>query len=354
MAFVEAKIGKRIGVVNRETNPSKQPAPRRYVAGLSFGSSSSAMTRVLDNSAKYHSSRESSTAFEPLVVHIDTDLSTPSGESTPAQRLLEEYKETFQNVKFDRVPLEKALELDTIDWSTLQISKDGDAREALDGFLAKLPSVTSRVDVTRLLVRHLLLDITITGSYNALMLGHNTTSLAALTLSEVANGRGFSVPWQVNDGPYNVHSHTLQSTEPDTSTTKASVPLYYPMREVFRNEVLTYVDLTPLLRRLIQDDERRRQAVVSHKDTSIDDVMTRYFDGVEGPFAGIVANVVRTSGKLVKRVAEDFCGLCGLGLDEFGDSRWAGELGEDGFDEHDAAPSRGGRLCYGCRRSIYA
>jgi cytoplasmic tRNA 2-thiolation protein 2 len=117
------------------------------------------------------------------------------------------------------------------------------------------------------------------------------------------------------------------------------------MRETFRNEVNIYNLLVPALAEIAPSTDAS-PGVVSHKDISIDEVMTRYFDGVEESLSGIVANVVRTTGKLSRMRGDAQCGLCGATMDEQGDTRWAGELGEEESDWQTT------RLCYGCKRSI--
>lgn len=389
--YVEAKAGRRLGALARDTRTSPRPAPRRYLAGLSFGASSAVMTRVLDDSARFHSSRKASPAFHALVVHVDTDLTaarrarpraadagtststaadTHADADTPARRLLDRYRERFPNLAFECVHLGRALRLRTIDWpSLLPAAGPGHQRPGADGdgshdddvdrlrvFFDSLPSLTSRADVLRLLIRHVLLDIALRRGYTALLLGHTTTALAALTLSEVANGRGYSVPWQVNDGPYAVRTYARRPDDgpADEEPSRAQMPVHYILRELFRAEITQYLALSPALRELVPADDAAAadgRAIVSHKDVSIDDVMRRYFDGVEGPYEGIVANVVRTAGKLDRAPAaagSGSCGMCGAALDEHGDSRWAGELGHDLEGEG----GHGAGLCYGCRRSI--
>lgn len=112
-------------------------------------------------------------------------------------------------------------------------------------------------------------------------------------------------------------------------------------------------------------------AVVSHRDLSIDDVLGRYFSEVEASYPSVVANVVRTTGKLLRRPVNDDhshdhegnitnsnasngrtnCGLCGAPVDELGDERWRGEIGDDEDENGDRAETRR-KLCYGCQRSI--
>jgi cytoplasmic tRNA 2-thiolation protein 2 len=192
-------------------------------------------------------------------------------------------------------------------------------------------------------------------SYSALLFGHSTTALASLTLSEVANGRGFSVPWQINDGQFTVCTYRREADPASAGRSsqedsKIQFPIYYPLREILKNEIITYLGTTPSVRDLIPDLDKAPSSVVSHKDQSIEEVMARYFDGVEGPYSGIVTNVVRTAGKLDRLETSQHCRLCGITLDDEGDSTWAGELGDDPADSF-VAPDTG-KLCYGCKRSL--
>lgn len=355
---MEAKVRKSLGTLHKETRTSTDLQPRRYLAGLSFGISSTVLTQILDGTAEYHSTKKSSSSFEPLVVHVDTDLSPRSpGEESPAQRLLAKYRQRYPHVSFDCVHLSKALSLKTVDWSALPLpSEGGDADDDADAdrlrrLFDALPSVTSRADILRQLVRHILIDTALQRDYSTLLLGHSTSALAALTLAEVANGRGFSVPSQVNDGPHTICTYGGDD-EGSGSSSRGSMefPIYFPLREVFKNEIATYMDIVPSLADMKNPDASDAANVVSHKDLSIEEVMQRYFDGVEGPYSGIVANVVRTTAKLDRVAGAAYCRLCGMTLDEHGDSRWAGDLGHDSGDV--TTPNQLGKLCYGCRRSV--
>lgn len=287
-----------------------------------------------------------------LAVHIDTDLSmTPNGsDSSPAQRLLGRYRARYPSLSFECVHLSRALEVKTVNWSALPVPQGDDATTRLRGMFDSLPSNTSRADVLRLLVRHLLLHIAMKESKMALLLGHTTTALAAVTLAEVANGRGYSVPWQVDDGRFPICTYSDASAgSPSTVLSRTEFPVHFPLRELFKNELNTYIEFTPSLAELLPPaQETKATSVVSHKDISIEEVMARYFDGVEGSFPGIVSNVVRTTGKLDRVQGHGHCGLCGVTLDEQGDSRWAGELGEDESERNHNVQN----LCYGCKRTL--
>ncbi|KAH8686691.1 hypothetical protein BGZ61DRAFT_453440 [Ilyonectria robusta] len=362
--YVALKMGKRLGQLHRDIRVSRLPTARRYIAGLSFGPSSSTLVELLDDTGRRLSLKKSSSPFNPLVVHVDTGLSTD--EDSPARKLIEEYRSRFSHVEFECVPLSDVLAVRSIDWSALPLPvEDGSVTGPavrLRRLFDALPTVTSRADVLRQFIRHLLLHIALKSSCSALLLGHSTSALAALTLSEVANGRGFAVPWQVNDGLCTICTYPApdtSATDSDTTTPaqgtgRTEFPIYYPMREVFRNEILQYIDLVPSLSGLVPADQMAiggSSSVVSHKDLSIEEVMARYFDSVEDSYSGIVANVVRTTGKLERVAGDDFCGSCGMTVDDQGDSRWAGEIGDDPVGLGGLGGL--GRLCYGCKRSIH-
>ena len=93
--------------------------------------------------------------------------------------------------------------------------------------------------------------------------------------------------------------------------------------------------------------------VVSHKDLSIEETMTRYFESVEESYPAVVTNVVRTTGRL-KRARPppgEVCAVCGMAVDESGDARWKGEIGAEANRRGDSSEIP--LLCYGCERSIH-
>lgn len=294
-------------------------------------------------------------AYELLVLHVDTDLrSKAPGEVSPAEELLARYQERFSGMEFRCVSLSDALELRSVDWSALpSVEASGDPQQKMRALFDRLPSITSRADVLRLLIRHLLLAQAVETGCDALFMGCTTTALAELTLAEVAKGRGFSVPWQINDGPFPLPTGIASS--PSNSESNGVSPrtmhIYYPLRDVFRKEIHTFLDLCdPSLKDLVVSREGESGAVVSHKDLSIEETMTRYFESVEECYPGVVANVVRTTGRLERADVGDgeACSVCGMAIDESGDARWKGEIGAEDRQQEGAA-----RLCHGCERSIY-
>lgn len=349
------KAVKRLEVASKEIRAAPTQT-KKVLVGLSFGVSSSSLVNVLDESAKNQLKKRPTPAYDPVVVHVDTEMGDHTSSSpSETQRLLDKFSERYPRFTFRSISLSTVLDLDTIDWSALTVApssgEDGEKgpAERLHDFFARLPSTTSRADIMRLLVRHILISAALAEGCHALLLGCSTTALAALTLGETAKGRGFTLPWMTNDGPQPIHAFDRGAEAAGKEVAK--LPIYYPLREVFRNELVAYAGLvSPPLTDLVlpSDAARPGSAVVSHKDVSIDDVMARYFDEVEASYPSIVANVVRTTAKL-ERLGENgddiSCGLCGMGLDELGDERWKGEIGDADAGEY-------GRLCYGCQRSM--
>ncbi|KAI0013969.1 hypothetical protein F4779DRAFT_562096 [Xylariaceae sp. FL0662B] len=389
--FLLSKAVKRLEVLQRELRGPRLPAtgrPPRYLVGVSGGPSSAALLHMLVSNLSQHRARGQRPRFEILAVHVATSSDT----DTDTDALLSRYRARFPGTPVRAESLSAVLDDPGIDWGALPTADadpdaDPDPDRRLETVLSRLPSATSRADVSRLLVRHALLAAAAREQCDVLLLGYNTTALAELTLAETAKGRGFALPWLVNDGAFpaprrldDVDGISSSSVSADAQTTaaaeegrrrrsKATIPVYSPLRELFRKELLTYVANTePPLTELLVDDGGPpltngngngngcgNGAVVSHRDLSIDDVMARYFADVEVNYPSVVANVVRTTGKLARLNDggdNDWCSLCGVALDELGDERWRGEIGEgiEAMAEGDARGKR--KLCYGCERSV--
>ncbi|KAK0637291.1 hypothetical protein B0T17DRAFT_613900 [Bombardia bombarda] len=383
--FISTKCIKQIGILGKETKAPNgggggqgPPASsqRKYLLGLSLGVSSSVLVHLLNENVEFQLAKGRAAPFELTVVHVDaSSSSTPStGNEQQTEALLDRYRQRYPRFDFQRVPLSAALGVKTIDWSTLpstSSSSNGDdntPEQKLSDLLARLPSTTSRADMTRLFTRHLLIASARTHGCNTVLLGHSTTALAELTLAETAKGRGFSLPWQVNDGVLPIVDYTTTTTtstpaqEDETtsssssSSSTSSILIYHPLRDILRKELVTYTTLpSPPLTELIPPPSSLTSAsIVSHKDLSIEEVMLRYFADVEENYPSVVANVARTTGKLLRleetrEGQKQRCGVCNMPLDEQGDERWRGELGDGGG--LDGTASSRGRLCYGCERS---
>ncbi|KAK4200544.1 hypothetical protein QBC40DRAFT_200352, partial [Triangularia verruculosa] len=320
--FINTKSVKQLGILGKETKPPIIPNPsgsgpptigtRRYLLGLSLGVSSTCLLQLLHENCQFQLSKGRSSPFELTVVHIYNDTFTTS---STAESLLSPYKTRYPSFTFLSHPLSDALALASINWPELcaSLSLPASHPTSLKEFLVSLPaSQASQTDIINLLTRHLLLSLTTSANSQALLLGHSTTAIAELTLSQTAKGRGFSLPWMINDGLFTFSDQ--------------QVLVFHPLRDILRKELIEFTKLTsPPLEGLIPDEAKQEGQVLNHKDLSIEEVMTRYFADVEKNYPSVVANVARTSARLVRifeNGEEKGCGLCGMPMDGEGDERW--------------------------------
>ncbi|KAH9828152.1 cytoplasmic tRNA 2-thiolation protein 2-like [Teratosphaeria destructans] len=183
--------------------------------------------------------------------------------------------------------------------------------------LLSLDSATSREDATIVLLRKLVVAKAKELNCEAILWGDSTTKLAERTLSETAKGRGSSLPWTVADGE-SLHG----------------VPFYYPVRDLLTKELISFAALVdPPISDLLATVEVK--PIVSTKNTTIDQLMKQYFESVEQEYPSIVANVVKTSGKLKAQILAEVemqCEMCDIPLDGQGPEK--------------------SRLCHGCVRTL--
>lgn len=208
-------------------------------------------------------------------------------------------------------------------------------KKSLQDTISALPSMSSKVDFIDVIRRRLILSFAKKHQYDGVLFGDSTTRLAERTLSETAKGRGIALPWITADGY------------------SSGIYCAYPMRDLLRKELKAYAAMvSPPLIDLIS--EPSIPIAVSSKDSTIDGLMSQYFESVEDNYPSIVANVVRTSSKLVapRSSGDDRnCVLCKLPIVEVS---WGGEqVGEKLSEVGNGKSSKHDRLlCYGCRRTI--
>lgn len=390
---------------------------RRYLLGLSLGVSSTVLLHLLNENVEFQLAKGRNAPFDLTVVHVDTSLqlsSSPSSSSpqTAAETALAAYRARYPRFAFHCIPLPSSTS-STSTTATTTTTTAAPAAALLQG-VPTTTSAASRSDILRTLTRRALLSAAGAHACQALLLGHSTTALAELTLAEAAKGRGFALPWLVHDGPApapapapavgpgvgvgagvgvgdgdvdrsrlglrgngdgegEAGAGSLEDAGAGASANgggegsdvdEPTVLVYHPLRDALRKELATYASLvSPPLTDLIPPDHSPKTgsgggptaaAVVSHKDLSIEEVMTRYFAEVEASYPSVVANVARTTGKLVRAGGAEGCALCGMPLDEDGDERWRGELGIQKETATSGVGGTGGRLCYGCKRSTGA
>lgn len=298
------------------------------------------LLHILDRQLKTQISKTGRTGFAVHVVYIQI----PGHESfIAADDLLLKAREIYPDFQFTSLPLHDVFRLSS-DAALARLcpqadqSQNASPPEKLAGLMNSLTSATARADVLSTLTTRLIVEHAKASGCEGILWGDTTTKLAEKTLSETAKGRGFSLPWQVSDGE-----------------SPFGVTFNYPLRDVLKKELVSFVDLVgDSLSALVCEPSAIRQASMSSKNTTIDDLMSKYFEEVEVNFPSIVSNVVRTTGKLEAVSAPASaprCDLCCMPVPDgrFGIHGWGGDQhGETEAALQESDP----RLCYGCSRSI--
>ena len=329
-----------------ETYKEKGPrqAAKKYLVPLSLGPCSTTLLYILDDQFRNQRERTGRTSFELTVVNVDLKFSDPEA-SSQHKALYTAIQERFPSHTYISLGIEDALSLSSIDWSSLGIQPDASlpSTDRLQSLLKSISTATSRADIASTLLSRLLVDVATKHDCAYILHGDSTTRLAEKTLTETAKGRGFSLPWQVSDG-----------ASPFGPT------MYYPMRDLLKKEIIQFTKLVsdPPLEGLIIPERQKTIINTTSKGTTIEDLMTQYFESVEENYPSIVANVVRTGSKLEMPKQdgdEDACGLCGIPVAKGTDGiyGWGGDqTSANKAMQHGLPAKTQGILCYGCSRSI--
>ena len=347
MKYVASKVAKRMDSFKVRGISGGKP---RLLLPLSFGVSSTTLLHILDLHLQTQLERTKRTGYELYVLFIDQ--STFEGKRTPCD-ILNVLQQKYPAHAFIQASLHDIFKYPTS--LRILIQDQGIAQherirlgspvpasyaEKLQELLSSLPSPSSRADMTIVIRNRLAIATAKENGCEGILWGDSTTRLAERTLAETAKGRGYSLPWQTSDGP---SPHGLSFN--------------FPMRDLLRKEIITYSTMTsPPLTTLIQ--EPSRELFVSSKDTTIDDLMSQYFESVETNYPSIVANVVRTTGRLTAPAAADIfkqCGICGLPVAP-GSQGLHGWDGDQAPNLNCSTPTDGAStsstvLCYGCART---
>ena len=334
---------KRIETYTNKEKGNPQAA-KEYLLPLSLGPCSTTLLYILDGQLKSLRERNAHRLFKLTVVHIDLEFSDEAAASRN-KALWTSIQKRFPEHTYITLGIEVALSLERIDWTSLGLSIDEALpyKERLEALLRSISTATSRADIASTLLSRLLVHVATTNDCLSILFGDSTTRLAEKTLTETAKGRGFSLPWQVSDG-----------ASPFGPT------MYYPMRDLLKKEIIQFIKLIsdPPLQELVIPERQKTIINTTSKGTTIEDLMTQYFESVEENYPSIVANVVRTGSKLEmprQDGDEDACGLCGLPVAKGTDGiyGWGGDqTSANKAMQHGLPAKTQGILCYGCSRSI--
>jgi cytoplasmic tRNA 2-thiolation protein 2 len=333
--YVHTKVIKHMDSFRvRNADPNRQ---RKLLLALSLGASSVTLLHILDHLLDTQTSKSGRTGFGLSVLIVET-------EDQPSHRdLLAKVRQAYPNHEIAALPLHDVFPL-IPNQESLSGLLPGPATgeqvspaDKLASLIGSLSSATARADVVTTLRTRLVVQHAKSSGCEGVLWGDSTTKLAEKTLAETAKGRGFSLPWHVQDGE-----------------SPFGLTFNYPLRDLLKKELVAYVDIVggPLPSLVLESAPT--QASMSSKNTTIDDLMKQYFESVEQNFPSIVSNVVRTTGKLEATSTSketSVCDLCSMPVRDsrFGIHGWGGD--QHGIADPVRATS-GRRLCYGCTRSI--
>ena len=306
---------------------------------LSFGPCSTTLLYILDEQLKNQRERMGRTSFELTVAHVDNDFADKAASSRN-RALWVSIQERFPTHTYVSLGIEDILSLPSIDWTSLGLNVNDSLphKERLQALLKSISTATSRADISSTFLTRQLVETATKNECTSILFGDSTTRLAEKTLTETAKGRGFSLPWQVSEG-----------ASPFGPT------MYYPMRDLLKKEIIQFTKLVsdPPFEELIIPERQKTIINTTSKGTTIEDLMTQYFESVEENYPSIVANVVRTGSKLEmpKQIGDDdACGLCGIPVAKGTDGiyGWGGDqTSANKAAKHGLPAKTQGILCYG-------
>jgi len=297
--YVHTKVVKRMETFRTKYAP--ETPERTLLLPLSFGVSSTSLLHVLDHHLESQLQKSGRAAYALHVLYVDS-AAVDGRESYETK--LEHAKQRFPRHNYSSIPISDAMDLP--ETSSLLPQDDGNEEtpaasrnERLGIILSTATSPTARTDILSSLQTSLVVNFAKRHNCTAILWGDSTTRLAEKTLASTAKGRGFALPY----------------ITPEDSTLH-SIRFQYPLRDLLKKELIAYAENSaePPLTDLIVRDVVKTVSI-SARNTTIDDLMTQYFESVEKEYPSIVANVVRTAGKLeMPRLEgnEDRCRLCSV------------------------------------------
>ena len=337
MKYIVTKVLKRLEI--NKLRAGFNSRPKTLLIPISFGVSSIVLLHLLDQQLSNRADAGRHAGYNLHVLHVDQF--TVLGQAS-LHESLNIIKQRYPSHTYTAISLEdyRDYEVDFEMPAFADAATDGqtslDKRMRLKHILSTLPSATSRADTIDILRRRLIFAFAKAHVCDSILFGDSTTRLAERTLSETAKGRGVALPWLTADGP-----------------SSDGTSCVYPLRDLLRKELGAYAKMTsPSLNPLFCETPSRTPT--SSKNTTIDDLMTEYFDSVEQNYPSIVANVVRTSSRLLAPSTSPGtspCSVCGYPIVN---ESWGGDQ-QDSAVPHSAncdVPEHDKAVCYGCARTI--
>ena len=300
--YVSSKVLKRFE--SSRIRAGYNQVPKRILLVTVCDISSICLCDVTQQLRRRRLERHQDPGYTVHVLYVDESI--VCGDLNAVENL-ETIRRIFPDHSCDIIRLEELGVASDLSESILQDQRPSlqdlhDPRHILQHAVSSLKSTSSKVDFVEKLRNRLVETFAAREKFDHIMYSDSTTRLAERILAETAKGRGGSL---------------LALT--DDHATADGIPCLYPMRDILEQEIHTYAETSiPTMLPVINMASAKRAAFFSDSD-SIDGLMAQYFSSVEIAYPSIVANVVRTSHKLVvdsNAISPERCNLCQTGLQQ--------------------------------------
>lgn len=322
--YVTTKIVKRMETFRVRNLP--QGHIRKLLLPLSLGISSACLLHVLSEHLEGQLKKSGRPGYSLHVVHVLSE------EQAQGDRVLASFRIRYPHHEYSVSTLIPKPQHPSGEGhgAGSELQSDFD----LSALFSSVTSPSSRSDLSSVGLRRRLVAEAHRLGCEGILWGDSTTSLAEKILSETAKGRGSSLPWLTADGG-----------------SPMGVPLYFPMKDLLRKELPAFARAVGILPDLVGLDGGVQSTPVSARNNTIDGLMKDYFESLEESYPSIVANVVRTSGKLsVPKVPNDIarCDVCSLPTTD----QSANAIDPENDAAGKGSSSAGRILCYGCKTTL--
>lgn len=258
---------------------------RRLLLPLSGGVSSMVLLQVLDAQLHNQALKRNRTAYELIISNI---VLPDEDNSIKCNELYAQVAERFPTHKFrppmaleDLFKYDDRIESDLLHLGVTRPEGESDG-SFLNRVVSSTTSATAREDLQSILLRRFIVSVAKAHDCEGILWGHSDSRLASMALSHVSKGRGGSVPSLIADGA-SCHGINFK----------------YPVRDLFKPELATYASaLSEPLVSLDGEQTTAPQVAPSLRNTAIDTLLTNYINSQGEKYPSIMANVVRTTGKL--------------------------------------------------------
>lgn len=288
----------------------------RVLVPLSLGSSSTVMLDVLNDTLN----EQKVTQRQRTGFYVDVLLCHFESEFQDLRRRVEEisaarYSDNQDNINFHFIKLESFFEGNDfqkliINDEYLCSAKFDSSSYGIKDLLEQCPNRSSREDLLAFIIRRLVKRYAYQNNHRAILWGHSMTKLADETMSLIVKGRGEHI------------SSLLDDSQLDQDYAGKFKHLY-PLKDVLLSEVDAYcyscglekhlVNYTPQDTLLLEKSSKSKSVGKLIKNMTINEMVRKYFDDIEGDYSNVISTVVRTADKLgePQRVYPHFkCSIC--------------------------------------------